>query len=943
MSCACLLVACATSPETGTVTLKSLQRRQVVIEDDAAVDATRAAAVQAYRKFLEAAPRDRMRPEAMRRIGDLEIERTQEGSAESSDTRAYVDAVKVYEDLLRTYPAHPGNDRVLYQLSHAYDQTGDLGRSLATLDRLVMQYPQSAYLDEAEFRRGELLFTLRRFPEAERAYAVVMRQGEASAFYERALYMHGWSLFKQARLEDALSSFSAVLDRKLIGHDTAEALEDLPGPTRAEREPAERNIQVVIGDRPELTRADREIIDDTFRVVSLSLVNLQGPDTIPKYFSTPARHEYEFRVYRQLGELYFKQERVEDGANALNAFARRYPTHPQSPLMQSRVIQAYQQAGFAALALEAKKEFVGRYGVKSEFRRVNGGPVYERVSPHVKTHLEELARHYHAVAQKNKKSEDYQEAVRWYRAYLDSFPTDPRAPTMHFLLAELLFEDKRFAAAAAEYERAAYEYPRHEKAADAGYAALLAYGQQQSQVAGEELRKVRGRLVDSSRRFAEANPNDGRMPGVLTYAAEMLYANQEPDAAAALAKRVLAFQPPAAPGLRRTAWTVVAHVEFQQGAFDRSERAYQQALALTPEKSSTRTALAERLAASVYKQGEQARAAGEMRSAADHFLRVGRVVPGSPTRANAEYDAAAALIALKDWNAAARVLEGFRREYPKHPLQADVPAKLAVCYLESGQVLKAAGEYEALSGTTKDIAFTGAALWQAAELYEKAGQERSAAAAYERYVRLRPRPLEPAIEARYHLAELARKQGRLTQRQDWSRELVEAEQKGGNERTDRTRYLGSLSALVLAEPLDEAYRGVRLSEPLKRNLKLKKDKMQQVLQAYAVAADYGVAETATAATYRTAELYADFGKALLDSQRPKKLSKDELEQYNVMLEEQAYPFEEKAIELHEINARRARGGVYDEWVKKSFVALSKLRPVRYAKVEKGEGVINALH
>jgi len=675
----------------------------------------------------------------------------------------------------------------------------------------------------------------------------------------------------------------------------------------------------------------------------LSLANLQGPDTIPKYFPTPARREYEFRVYQQLGELYFKQERVEDGANAFNAFARRYPAHPQSPLMQSRVIQAYQQAGFAALALEAKKEFVVRYGVGSEFQRLNSALVDERVLPLVRTHLEELARHYHAVAQKGRKSEDYREAVRWYRVYLDSFPSDPRAPDMRFLLAELLFEDKRFAAAAAEYERAAYDTPRYAKAADAGYAALLAYAQQEKQVQGEELRLVRRRSVESSVRFAEANPNDGRAPGVLTNAAEKLYANDDPDSAAALAQRVLAIQPPPAPGLRRTAWTVVAHVEFQKGSFDRSERAYGEALALTPEKSPARAGLTERLAASVYKQGEQARSAGQLRAAADHFLRVGSVVPDSPVRAAAQYDAAAALIALKEWNPAALVLEGFRRDYPKHPLQAEVPGKLAVCYLESGQVLKAAGEFEALSVTNKDMAFSREALWRAAELYEKAGNERHAATAYERYVRLHSRPLEPAVEARYRLAEMDRKLGRLPQRQAWSRELLEAEQKGGSERTDRTRYLGSLAALAIAEPLEEAYRGVRLAEPLKTNLKLKKTRMQQVLQAYTVAADYGVAEVATTATYRTAEVYNDFGRALLESQRPKRLSKDELEQYNIMLEEQAFPFEERAIELHEINARRVSGGVYDEWVKKSFAALGKLRPVRYAKVEKGEGVINALH
>ena len=922
VACTCLLGACAAPPpEAGTGTLASLERRQVVVERDTAVDASRAAAIQAYRKFLDAAPRDRMRPEAMRRLGDLEIERAQDGLAENSGAREYRDAVKVYEDLLGTYPVHPGNDRVLYQLSHAYDQAGDLGRSLATLDRLVTQYPQSGYRDESEFRRGELLFTLGRYPEAEQAYAAVMQKGESSAFHERALYMHGWSLFKQARLEEGLQSFFAVLDRKLIGRDNGAALEELPG----------------------LTRAERELTEDTFRVVSLSLANLQGPDAIPKYFPTQARREYEFRVYQQLGELYFKQERVEDGANAFNAFARRYPTHLQSPFMQSRVIQAYQQAGFAALALEAKKEFVVRYGVKSEFQRVNGAIVDERVLPLVKTHLEELARHYHAVAQKGRKGEDYREAVRWYRVYLDSFPADPRVPGMHFLLAELLFEDKRFAAAAAEYERAAYDAPGYAKAADAGYAALLAYAEQEKQVQGEELRLVRRRAVESSVRFAEANPNDGRAPGVLTNAAEKLYANGDTDSAAALAQRVLAIQPPPAAGLRRTAWTVVAHVEFQKGSFDRSERAYRAALAFTPEKSPARAGLNERLAASVYKQGEQARAAGELRAAADHFLRVGSVVPDSPMRATAEYDAAAALIALKEWNPAARVLEGFRRDYPKHALQAEVPEKLAVCYLESGQVLKAAGEFEALSAGKTDMAFAREALWKAAELYEKAGNEPHAAAAYERYVRLNPRPLEPAVEARYRLAEMDRKQGRLPQRQARSRELLEAEQKGGSERTDRTRYLGSLAALAIAEPLEEAYRGVRLAEPLKKNLTLKKTRMQQVLQAYSLAADYGVAEVATTATYRTAEVYNDFGKALLESQRPKRLSKDELEQYNIMLEEQAFPFEEKAIELHEINARRVSAGLYDEWVKKSFAALVKLRPVRYAKMEKGEGVIDALH
>jgi hypothetical protein len=118
--------------------------------------------------------------------------------------------------------------------------------------------------------------------------------------------------------------------------------------------------------------------------------------------------------------------------------------------------------------------------------------------------------------------------------------------------------------------------------------------------------------------------------------------------------------------------------------------------------------------------------------------------------------------------------------------------------------------------------------------------------------------------------------------------------------------------------------------------------MEEALKAYAAAANYGVADITTAATYHTASLYQDFGKAMLSSQRPKKLNKAELEQYNVMLEEQAFPFEEKATELHEVNAKRAASGIYDKWVQESFKSLAALQPVRYGKLERSESVIDAI-
>jgi hypothetical protein len=138
------------------------------------------------------------------------------------------------------------------------------------------------------------------------------------------------------------------------------------------------------------------------------------------------------------------------------------------------------------------------------------------------------------------------------------------------------------------------------------------------------------------------------------------------------------------------------------------------------------------------------------------------------------------------------------------------------------------------------------------------------------------------------------------------------------------------------------FNAIKLVVPLDKSLKSKRTQMEKVLTAYGKALDYGVAEVTTAATYGMGELYRQLGADLMASERPKGLDADAKEQYDVLLEEQAFPFEEKAIELHETNARRTGDGVYDEWVQRSFDVLAKLKPARYAKAEKSEEYVPTL-
>lgn len=922
-----LLAACASKPPAPkpaeAPTIGSLAGRTVEVTPDKKVPGSGEKTIAAYREFLGAARTDPQRPEAMRRLGDLEMDKADRTvNAEPAADAAspdYKGAIGLYLDFLKTYPNDPHNDRVLYQLARAYEQSGNVDESMRRLDQLVRQYPNTRFKDEAQFRRGELLFSMRDYPRAEQAYGNVLAGPSDGPFYERSLYMQGWSIYKQGRQADALNLFFRVLDGKLAGRKLEGGLQDIKG----------------------LSRADRELVEDTFRVTGLCLDSLGGAAAIDPYLAPQSGRKYESLVYEELSDNYLKAKRVKDAADTLAAFATREPAHSQAPVFRSRVIDIYKQAGFGTLALESTRQFVELYGPGGDFRRANPA-AWESVQPQVKAHLTELALHYHAIAQKSRKHEDYQEAVRWYRAELESFPNDPETARNNFLLAELLFEDKQYAPAATEYEKSAYQYPAHAKSADAGYSALLAYAQLEKSAASGQLRPIQEAGIDSALKFAKAFPKDPRVGPVLTNASEKLYALNDPVRALAVAEQVVALDPPVAPAQRRTAWLVVAHTNFDQGRFDKAEHAYGEVLALTPEKDPSRGELIERVAASIYKQGEKARADGDMQAAAGHFDRVAQAAPQSTVRAAAQFDAAAARIALKDWDGAARELEDFRQRFPGHPLQAEVPAKLATIYTEKGQWPQAAAEYERIAQASGDPQVGRQASWQAAELYDKAGSKAQAAKAYERYVQKFPEPLEPAVEARYRVSKIEKAQGNAAAELGWLKAIQQADASGGAGRTDRTRYLGATAALALAEPTYDEYNKVALVEPLKQQLKLKKSRMEESLKAFQSAADYGVADVATAATFRIAEIYRDFGRAMMGSQRPKGLSKEELEQYDVLLEEQAFPFEEKAVELHELNAHHCAQGIYDEWVRKSYSALAELRPLRYGKTERSEVAIDAI-
>ena len=909
-------------------TIASLEDKSVELRPGNVIPDSPELARDNYRSFLDLVAADpELRAEAMRRLGDLELEATeaQELSANAGavEFEAYENAVGLFHALLESYPDYSRNDAVLYQLARAYEIAGRTDDALRVLNDLVDRYPQTPVIDEVQFRRGEMLFLRKEYKQAEIAYRQVVATGEQSKFYEQSLYKLGWSQFKLAWHEDSLKPFFTLLDLKLAGLELEE------GDNRLDN----------------LSRADRELVDDTFRVLSISFSYMDGAQSIDSFLDRRGHPDYSYVIYMNLGDLYLEKERYADAARAYEAFVARDTFHPKSPILQVEVIEAYKLGGFPTLVLEAKKGFVERYGMDSPFWQRNARAENATVEAHLKDNLTDLAQYYHAAAQDNSSRPDYQEAAKWYRRYLDYFPGEPGSEKTNFLLAEILFESEDYAAATVEYERTAYDYPRHAQSAEAAYAAILSYRAHESELSGAERESWHQSYLDSGLRFGEAYPEHPESGAVLTAIAEDLFQQGQYELAISVGQMVASKKPPVAAQLARTAWTVIAHSHFDLANFAEAERAYFSLQPLTPgNDAEAQRDLRERIASSIYKQGERARDAGELETAVTHFRRLGQVVPDSPIRETAEYDAAAALINLESWDRAASVLEAFRRDWPDSEFVEDATQKLAVTYLESGRTAEAAGEFVRIAnaaGATDEV--RREALWRAADLYRDSARAAREKEVLKDIVARYPDPIAESIEARYRLLKIAEEAGDSVGRYQLLKDIVQVDATAGAQRSDRTRYLAAVSSLELAEPMRRSFTVMKITQPLAESMALKQSLMEDVLKAYGDAAAYGVAEVTTAATFRLGEVYRQFSQDLLQSERPNDLDALALEQYELLLEEQIFPFEEKAIELFEANAGRTADGIWDQWVEQSYAELASLMPARYAKMEQGEDVVTAIY
>jgi tetratricopeptide (TPR) repeat protein len=957
-----LLVGCAATPESADSEVvfqdaESLKPRIEPVDDVDPVNipdvepvqvrsVSHSSVVKSYQRALKLISDPAIKARIERRLAGLAMVESEELQVQGETFEQqklamskFDSTIEAYKRLLKDYPNHPDNDKVYYQLAKAYGLKGHLEASDKLLETLLERYPNSVLASEAYYRRAEFFYSNKKYPQAGVAYEEVIKRNDNPKTVINARYMLAWSLFKQSDYEASLDEFTHLLD---------------------ELAPSKEVYQ-------SLTKTQKALIEDAFRAMSYAFSYQEGGKSVVQYFEKVGARHYESLVFSSLGLLYQSKERYQDAADVYLAYVKRHPLAADSPDVYARVIKVYELGRFPSVIIPAKAEYATKYGFSSAWYAAQKETIAPTHIQRLKDYTGQLASYFHTRGQKSKKgtkeqTDHFNAAIVWYNTYIQNFPNESDVPQKYHRSGDVYTLLGDPANASQAYLKAAYDYPEYDiqSRSSAGYAAVVAF---QGIAEKSKLEKDVRIKIEQSLKYADVFGNDSRSIGILVDASESLLKLDEYQPAREIARKVivklletgkseyavdqswntLKWQPYSSRKHRRAAWVVVGHASFELADYPQAENGYFQSLRLMKKNHELYPSLRQRLAISIYRQGEALAKENKNQEALNHFERVLVVVPEADIKVQTQYDITAQHLILKQWSPAISKLKAFRKTYPKHKLSNGIQEKLIYAYEQSERWPEAANELTAMANNEAlDQEQRRKALYQAASYYEKGGDIPKAIDRYRTYAHGYPQPFIVNLETQHKLAELYKARKETNKRKYWLKKIIANDKSAGSNRTERSIYLAAAASYELADDHWRAFTSTKLTLPLGKSIKRKQKAMQRVIKEYTAIADYGVSEFSTASTHRIADAYYRMSKDLMNSERPKGLDELELEQYDILLEEQAYPFEETSIEVYETNVARTVDGVYDDWVKESFKKLATIMPARYAKDEQVEGYADVL-
>lgn len=879
-----------------------------------------------YIKLFETAQSPIVKIDALNRINNLratyEVETEKLAIDPAKQSKVVLES---YQQILDSGEYYERMDELIYQTAKATAFSGDIQESIKRLKLLVGLYPRSKYVDESMFRMAEGYFELKDFENASAQYKKILAFSEQDTYHLQSKYKLAWAEFRLDRLDEAGKQAIALMD-------TFPALENALNYTALEQD-------------------QQDLVEDNLRLLSIVFSKQEDARTLEALQQKIGHTKYAYLMYDALFRAYLKQDRFQDAARVAQAFTENYPLKFHAYHMAQNAIKSYGAGKFDIQEWQAKEYLVAKFGLNSAYWKGLNSEQQTEVRPILIEYLLELGHLYYVKMQTaiekqqllaaggsgnskiQAKEQSYhalaKQSAEYYLELVATRGENRLNGGSLFLAAEALYKAGEYQQAIDVYERAAYEQPGHADAIKAGYAAILSYDDlaatykpKMDAVTADLHKKARRESIE---RFAKYFPGANQTAPLLNDLANALFAEQDFIQAERVSREVLTKSNASADVLYASG-LVNAHSNFELGQFNQAEKGYERLLSFNKEKDAS--VLGERLAASIYKQAETETV---LSKSADMYLKVVDKVPNATIVPQALYDASSQLLQIKKWQQAIAALSVFQERFPQHALYNEASDKLVFAYLENKEPISAAEKLVEISKISSDRSKASNALYRAAEIYLENDFENLALPLLASFISSYPDQFDLAIEA--HDAHINYFAGHndAQKKTAWQQKLVAFEKSSPGKRTARSMSLAANAAFELTYQDIENFESVSLSLPLKKSLEKKTQVLKEVVGKLEALAEYKDSVIMSAATHQIGSIYRTLARDILKSERPAGLSELELEQYNILLEEQAYPFEEQAMDIYRINIQKVAQGQYDKWIEQTYEVLAEMNPTEFKR------------
>jgi cellulose synthase operon protein C len=224
------------------------------------------------------------------------------------------------------------------------------------------------------------------------------------------------------------------------------------------------------------TKAD--VRNEAIDYIAHSFTEYEGSLNAKELLSREDTLSFSIDVLKKMGEIYKKRNFYKDAINTYQLLLELYPFYTEAPLIQKEIIQCFENDMDEIHAAKAKDDFVQTYGPNSEWLNQHPeGEVRDNAVTMSEDMLYSLGTHYQAKAQGKNSETEYKLAIEKHEDFLHKFRNSDKAFRVNYYLAECYFEINEFDKAADEYYKVMTYYGDNEFFEDAAYNIILSYYQ----------------------------------------------------------------------------------------------------------------------------------------------------------------------------------------------------------------------------------------------------------------------------------------------------------------------------------------------------------------------------------------------------------------------------------------------------------------------------------